>query len=275
MSNWQNQEHWKVQLHKHEWIKSILLNYKIIKKPIFQGKVKQEQRQEGNQGEMLVLWRKISSFPRPECSIHDLISLIKDVKRGVNSEDRRVRAAPGMGWIIMGGGRCLQRVGTEPQTPTVLLEAPWKPAQEQQIGKGNCSPCLPAKGGEKNLTALFPSRKKKIRNNITIWVGCQQRGWEMSSGQDTLSKSKAPATAPGQSSTGKLINLGSRQAFPSLLSRLKCQGAAGFVPKGRLSPDLVSGRSLQVPPGWWKGSGGTDLGGTTPQQRQTWGPGMF
>lgn len=29
---------------------------------------------------MLVLWRKISAMPRPESSIHDLISLIKDVR---------------------------------------------------------------------------------------------------------------------------------------------------------------------------------------------------
>lgn len=108
---------------------------------------------------MLVLWREISATPSPECLIHYLISLIKDVKQGVNTKDRRVRAVPGMGWLIMGEDRCLQSLSTEPQTPTVLLEASWKTAQEQEIEKGNCSPCLPAKGGWKK-TALFPSRKK-------------------------------------------------------------------------------------------------------------------
>lgn len=75
-------------MQKCEKVKKIFRNYKIIKKII----PKQEQRPEENQGEVLVLWRKISAMPRPESSIHDLISLIKDVKQGVKSKASRVRA---------------------------------------------------------------------------------------------------------------------------------------------------------------------------------------
>lgn len=52
---------------------------------------------------------------RPKCSIHYLISLIKDVKQVVNTNDKRVGALPEIGQIIIGQDRCFQSLSSERQ----------------------------------------------------------------------------------------------------------------------------------------------------------------
>lgn len=55
-------------------------------------------------------------MPRgPKCSVYYLISVIKDVKQVVNTNDRRVGALSKIGQIIIGEDGCFQSLTSEPQ----------------------------------------------------------------------------------------------------------------------------------------------------------------